>query len=63
MKIFTWRHRIQTIGTTLVSVIIFGGLGYVLGALVSQEALGLALGVLFSFPLNLWLLIRTIKQQ
>jgi hypothetical protein len=63
MKIFTCAHRIQTIGTTLVSVLIFGGIGYALGAIVAQGALGLSLGVLLSFPFNLWLLIRTIKKQ
>jgi hypothetical protein len=46
-----------------VSVLIFGGIGYALGAIVAQGALGLSLGVLLSFPFNLWLLIRTIKKQ
>ncbi len=63
MKIFTWRHRIQTIGTSLVSVFIFGGIGYALGAVVAQGALGTSLGVLLSFPFNLWLLIHTINKK
>ncbi|HPF95169.1 MAG: AtpZ/AtpI family protein [Candidatus Magasanikbacteria bacterium] len=63
MKIFTWRQRVWVILTNLVMIGVFAGIGYWLDVKFDKKPLFLILGVLTSFPLGQWILIKILKSE
>lgn len=60
MKIFTWKQRGIVWGTTVFSLTLMGGAGYILDHLLGTEKIFFIVGLLGSFPLNAFLIKRNV---
>ncbi len=62
MRIFTWQQRVIVFGSTLLTVGLFVLAGYLIGRLVNDVPLLIALSVLVSYPFSQFAIIKTLKK-
>lgn len=62
MRIFTWRQRVYTYLITLLSIGVFGGLGYMIDLILKISPVFFVLGLLVSFPVNAKILSKFMKK-
>ncbi|HBU27540.1 TPA: hypothetical protein DEB00_00295 [Candidatus Uhrbacteria bacterium] len=63
MKIFTWHHRFLIASSTFLVVLVFGALGWWIGSAAGSVPAGVMIAVLFSYPVSLWLVARTVRHS
>lgn len=62
MKLFTWKQRAIVWGTTLATLAVFLGIGYLLDLWLSTGRISFFIGLFLSFPVNSVLLKRNITK-
>ena len=62
MRIFTWKQRVIVFGSTLLTVGLFVLVGYLIGRLVNDIPLLIALAVLVSYPFSQFAIIKALKK-
>ncbi len=62
MRIFTWKQRVIVFGSTLLTVGLFVLVGYLIGRLVNDIPLLIALSVLVSYPFSQFTIIKALKK-
>lgn len=61
MRVFTWRQRIVTLGTTLATIGVFALVAYVLTRIFHWSNGIILIAVVLSFPVTQWVLVRRMK--
>lgn len=63
MRIFTLRQRLIVYGTTLSIIVVMCGLGFWVGGQVGSAKLGVLGGLVISFPITQYLLIKQLRKH
>lgn len=61
--LFKLKHRLYVVLVSLATICVFAGLGWLIGITFENPALGILLGVIISYPFNMYALTKLIKKD